>query len=169
MIKLIVAKGLNNEIGKNNDLLWHLPADMQFFKQATMGHIVIMGRKNWESIPQKFRPLPGRTNVVISRNKGFNADGCTVFNSLEEAIRFYESEPGKDIFLIGGGQIYKQAMEQDLADELLVTEVEQAFDADTWFPEIAPDKWLKECILRHEKDAKNAYNFKVWKYTRKKN
>lgn len=167
MVKLIVAQAANRTIGKDNDLIWRLPADMQFFKQTTTGNVVIMGRKNWESIPAKFRPLPDRVNAVISRSGDFQSDQCSVFSSLEEAIDFYRGEAGKDIYIIGGGQVYNYALAHDLVDEMLVTHVEQAFEGDTWFPEIDEKKWSKECVLIKEKDEKNPYNFKVWKYSKR--
>ena len=167
MIKLIVAKAANDVIGKDNDLIWRLPADLQFFSRTTKGNIVIMGRKNWESLPEKFRPLPDRINAVISRNTDFTADGCRIFSSLEEAIRHYENEPEKDVFIIGGGQIYHHALANDLVDEMIITHVEQDFEGDTWFPGIDESNWMKECILVHNKDDKNAHDFKIWKYSRK--
>ncbi|HIP35275.1 MAG TPA: dihydrofolate reductase, partial [Crocinitomix sp.] len=124
MTKLIVAKASNNVIGKDNDLIWHLPADMRFFTQTTKGHIVIMGRKNWDSIPLKYRPLSGRINVVITRNKKFSHPDCTTFNSIEDAIVFYQKEyADKTIFIIGGGQIYDYAIKNNLVDEMLITNI----------------------------------------------
>jgi len=165
MVKLIVAKGANDVIGKDNDLIWHLPADMRFFKETTIGHIVIMGRKNWESIPQKFRPLPQRINAVISRNN-FLDNGCTTFESIENAIDFYKkTELTKDIFIIGGGQIYRHTIENNLVDEMLVTQVEKDFEGDTWFPKIDENKWEKELVLEHQKDEKNLFDFSVWRYS----
>ena len=169
MVKLIVAKGSNDVIGKDNDLIWHLPADMRFFTQTTKGHIVVMGRRNWDSIPLKYRPLSERINVVITRNKEFQHLDCGVFNTIEDAINHYKSTTEKDIFIIGGGQIYNHVVANDLVDEMLITFIDEDFDGDTWFPEIDEKKWSKECILVKEKDDKNAYNFKVWKYSKRTN
>lgn len=168
MVKLIVAKGANDVIGKDNDLIWHLPADMRFFTQTTKGHIVIMGRRNWDSIPLKYRPLSERINVVITRNKNFSHPDCAVFNTLENAIDYYKSTSEKDIFIIGGGQIYDHSVANDLVDEMLITFIDEDFDGDTWFPKIDDSKWTKECVLSQLKDEKNAYNFKVWKYSKRK-
>ena len=168
MVKLIVAKASNDVIGKNNDLIWHLPADMRFFTQTTKGHIVIMGRRNWDSIPLKFRPLSERINVVVTRNPDFKDEGCVVFHSIEAAIEHYQkTDATRDIFIIGGGQIYNHSLEKDLVDEMFVTHIDQAFEGDTWFPEIEETKWTKEEVLSHLKDEKNAYSFTVYKYTRK--
>src|SRR5690606_20614266 len=101
-VGLIVAMDSKNGIGKNNDLMWHLPNDMKFFKETTTGHIVVMGRKNFESIPEKFRPLPNRENVVLTRNVDYTAEGVKVFHSLREVITFYENEDNRTVFIIGG-------------------------------------------------------------------
>jgi dihydrofolate reductase len=167
MVKLIVAKASNDVIGKDNDLIWHLPADMRFFTQSTKGHVVVMGRRNWDSIPLKFRPLSDRINVVITHNPDFKDTGCTIFHSIEEALVHYtKAEPTRDVFIIGGGQIYNHALEKNLVDEMFVTHIDQAFEGDTWFPAIDENKWRKEEILSHPKDEKNAHSFTVYKYTR---
>lgn len=167
MVKLIVAKASNDVIGKDNDLIWHLPADMRFFTQTTKGHIVVMGRRNWDSIPIKYRPLSERINVVISRNNNFQSPDCISFKSLEDAVENFKNEKTKDIFIIGGGQIYRDALEKNLVNEMLVTHINAEFEGDTWFPEIDPNLWNKELILSHPKDEKNLYTFHVWKYTKK--
>jgi dihydrofolate reductase len=168
MVKLIVAKASNDVIGKDNDLIWHLPADMRFFTQTTKGHIVVMGRRNWDSIPLKYRPLSERINVVVSRNKDFKHSDCLSFQSLEDALAYFKNEKDRDIFIIGGGQIYRDALDKNLVDEMLVTHIEQDFEGDTWFPEIDAKKWTKKEILSYMKDEKNPYNFKVFQYTRTK-
>lgn len=167
MVKLIVAKASNDVIGKDNDLIWHLPADMRFFTQTTKGHIVIMGRRNWDSIPLKYRPLSERTNVVITRNKDFAHPDCLSFQSLDEAISHFKNEKQRDIFIIGGGQIYREALDKDLIDQMLVTHIDQAFEGDTWFPEIDEALWKKEAVMSHPTDEKNHFSFTVYKYTRK--
>src|ERR1035437_7885391 len=108
MISIIVAVAENNVIGKDNSLIWHLPADMKYFKEKTSGHCVITGRKNYESIPAKFRPLPNRTNIVITRQANFKALGATVVSSIEEAIEKAKQRGDTEIFIIGGAEIYKQ-------------------------------------------------------------
>lgn len=169
-VKLIVAKGKNDVIGKDNDLIWHLPADMRFFTQTTKGHIVLMGRKNWDSIPLKYRPLSERINVVITRNKYFTNPDCVVFNSVETAINHYKNHAptadSRDLFIIGGGQIYQYCMDNDLLDEMYVTFIDETFEGDTFFPEINEEKWDKKCIMHHPIDEKNKYVFDVYHYTK---
>ncbi|MFK8037440.1 MAG: dihydrofolate reductase [Crocinitomicaceae bacterium] len=166
MVKLIVAKGSNNEIGKDNDLIWHLPADMRFFTQSTKGHIVIMGRKNWDSIPLKYRPLSNRINAVVTHNRKFSHDDCDVFHSVEAAINHYKENTDKEIFIIGGAQIYKYCLDHNLIDEMLVTFIHQNFDADAFFPDFEPEKWQKEMLIDYKKDEKNPYNFTVYRFTK---
>lgn len=169
-IKLIVAKAKNDVIGKDNDLIWHLPADMRFFTETTKGHIVVMGRRNWDSIPLKYRPLSDRINVVITRNVNFSHPDCVVFNTVEAAIDHYTNhEPAnsqKDLFIIGGGQIYDYCIQQNLLDEMLVTFIDELFEGDTYFPAINEDNWEKELIMHHSIDEKNKYAFDVYRYTK---
>jgi dihydrofolate reductase len=167
MVKLIVAKALNNAIGKNNQLIWHLPDEMKYFTKNTGGHVVVMGRKNWDSIPLKFRPLAGRINVVVTRNAAFKADGCFTVSSIAEAIEKFGKQSGKDIFIIGGGQIYSQAIAQNLVEEMLITEVAETFDADTFFPSFDESRWTKTNLGTHEKDEKHPYAFTFFKYSLK--
>ena len=166
MVKLIVAKAANNVIGKDNDLIWHLPADMKFFTETTKGNIVVMGRKNWESIPDKYRPLPGRLNLVVSRDTTFHDDGCKSFTSVEDAIKEYKSD-NRDIYVIGGGQIYAYALDHDLIEEMLITEIDHTFEGDTFFPEFDASEWNKELLLKKVQDDKNRYPFSIWRYTKK--
>ncbi len=164
-IALIVAMGNNNEIGKNNQLLWSLPKDMQFFKNTTNGHVVIMGRKNWESIPEKFRPLPNRENYVLTRNNNYIAKDALVFTQLEDAIQHATSKfPDKVIFIIGGAEIYNLALENVTIHQLYITHVQSSFDADTYFPKIDLSAWQSELIFSHDADEKNKYPFTVKKY-----
>ncbi|UKN00543.1 dihydrofolate reductase [Paracrocinitomix mangrovi] len=165
MIKMIVAIAANNVIGKDNDLIWHLPADMRFFTESTSGHIVIMGRKNWNSIPDKYRPLSNRLNIVVSRDPNFTDEGCEAFTSIEEAIEKYKNDE-RDIFIIGGGQIYKYSLDNELAEELLITRIDHSFEGDTYFPEIDENKWNKSLLFEHQIDEKNKYPFTVWKYSK---
>ncbi len=165
-IKLIVAMDLERGIGKNNDLMWHLPSDMRFFKETTLNQIVVMGRKNFESIPEKFRPLPNRENVILTRQIDYQIEHCLVFNSIREMVLYYQNEKNRTVFIIGGGQIYKEALALDIIDEMLITHVNHKFDADTFFPEIDLKNWKTETLFSHEIDDKNAYSFVVKKYTR---
>jgi dihydrofolate reductase len=163
---LIVAKAKNNVIGANNDLIWDLPRDMKFFKDQTNGHPVIMGRRNYDSIPPKYRPLPNRENCIVTRKENFKAEGCLVFGSVEDALDHYKNTDQK-VFVIGGGQIYKYAIENDLIDEMLITYIDQEFDGDTFFPEFDESNWNSEIIMTSDIDEKNPYAFKVKKFTRK--
>ncbi len=157
---------LERGIGKNNDLMWHLPADMRFFKETTLGHVVIMGRKNWDSIPARFRPLVGRENVVLTRNKDFEADNCVILHDLEEVWEKYKDEKERILFVIGGGEIYRQALLSDKVDEMYITHVNGKYDAETFFPEFDLKNWNVEVILNHEKDEKHEVAFQVNKYTK---
>lgn len=164
---LIVAMDQNRGIGKNNDLLWHLPADMKFFRTTTTNHIVVMGRKNFESIPEKFRPLPNRLNVVLTRNKEYEAKDCLVFHSLEECLAHFKSEKDRTVFIIGGGEIYRQSLEMDAIDEMYITHVETTLDADTFFPALEEEKWSNTIIDSHPKDDKNPFNFTIRHYQKR--
>lgn len=163
---LIVAIDKNFGIGKNNDLLWHLSADMKFFKEKTTGHIVVTGRKNYESIPEKFRPLPNRENAVLTRNGVYDAPNCKVFSSLESCLEHYANESERTVFIIGGGQIYNEALLLDEIDEMYITHVNVELDADTFFPTFEENKWTVESLVKHEVDEKNKYSFEIKKYTK---
>jgi len=157
-VSLIVAVAENGVIGKDNDLIWHLPKDMKFFKDTTQGHHVIMGRKNFESIPHKYRPLPNRTNVVITRQSDYKAEGCVVVNSVESAIDIAQKNGDTEPFIIGGGQIYKIALEQNLVDRVYLTKIHHTFEGDTFFPKLS-DNW--EEVKREDcfADEKNKYDY----------
>lgn len=133
-ISIIAAIGKNRELGKNNQLLWHIPEDMIHFKTVTEGHPIIMGENTFYSIG---RPLPNRTNVVLSLNKDLTIPGCIVCHSINEAIKAASANDQEEIFFIGGGQIYKQSL--PLADKLYLTLVDISTDADTFFPEYEKD------------------------------
>lgn len=154
MVTIIAAIGLNNALGKDNDLIWHLPADLKRFKKTTTGFPIIMGRKTYESIG---RPLPNRTNIIVTRNSDYNQDGCVVKGSLKEAVDSIANE--EHAFIIGGAQIYNQAIEQGLADRLDITLVQESFEADVYFPEFDKMEW--ELISREDfkKDEKNPHNY----------
>ncbi len=166
-VKLIVAKGENNEIGKDNDLIWHLPADMRFFTQTTKNHIVIMGRKNWDSIPLKYRPLSNRINAVVTRNTEFSHPDCDTFHSVEAAIAHYKKTEDKTIFIIGGAQVYKYCLDHQLVDEMLITYIKESFEADAFFPNFEAKEWEQEMIMDYKKDEKNPYDFTVYRFIKK--
>ena len=139
MLSLIAALAKNRAIGKDNQLLWHLPEDMRHFRETTRGKPVIMGRKTWESLPDAFRPLPGRKNIVVSRNPAYQASGASLAGSLDEAIK--QAGEAAEIFIIGGAELYCQAM--PLADRLYLTELAQNFAGDAFFPEVSPAEWAE--------------------------
>ncbi len=166
-VALIVAMDREQGIGKNNDLMWHLPVDMKFFKETTNGHIVVMGRKNFDSIPDRFRPLSNRENVILTHNTAFQAEGCLVFHSLEACLDAYKKEEERTIFIIGGGQIYSQAMEMDCIDEMYITHIDKTFDAETFFPSFDQKKWAITEIFKQEMDEKHEANFAIKHYVKK--
>lgn len=166
IVSLIAALSKNQVIGKNNDLPWHLPDDMKFFMQTTKGHHVIMGRKNYESIPEKFRPLPNRTNIVITRQQTFFAPGCFTVNSLEAALQLARDNGETEVFIIGGAEIYRQGMA--LTNRMYLTEINATLDGDTFFPAYDPSEWIEQSRVHHEADARHAYAFDVVVYNRRR-
>lgn len=160
MLTIIAAAGENNELGKDSGLVWHLPDDFKRFKKLTTGHHIIMGRKTFDTFPQ---PLPDRTHVVITRKENFKKEGIVTVHSLERAIDFSKGDPQP--FIIGGGEIYKLAM--DVADKIELTRVHGTFDADTYFPEIDENNWVLEKEEFHPKDEKHKYAFTYLTYVRK--
>ncbi len=160
MISVIVAVAQNGVIGGGNTLLWHISEDLRRFKSITMGHPVIMGRRTFESVG---RPLPGRTNVVVSRREDYTPEGVTVVRSLEEAFALFPQE--EEIFVTGGGQIYAQAM--PLADKLYLTTVEKDYDGDTRFPDWNRDEWRQVSCERHDCGKNYPYPFEFTDWVRK--
>ncbi|MFN3801210.1 dihydrofolate reductase [Belliella pelovolcani] len=161
-ISLIVAKAKNNVIGKDNQLIWRLSSDLKLFKKHTTGHHIIMGRKTYESMG---KPLPNRTSIVISRNKDFKIpEGHHLVNSLEEAIQLGISRNLDQVFIIGGAQIYKDAIQ--FCDEMLITEVDAEPDGDVFFPEFDSKAWKIVQSEQFSKDEKNEYDFKFVIYKR---
>lgn len=160
-IAIMVAKASNNVIGKNNELVWHLPADLKHFKTTTAGHYVIMGRKTYESMG---KPLPSRLNVIITRNKNYHVEGAVVVHQLEDAIDFARAQHQKLVFILGGGEIYQQAI--PIADEMFITEVDHAFEGDTYFPEIDMKPWTESERRDFAPDGENRYPYSFVKYSR---
>nr|WP_121273499.1 dihydrofolate reductase [Pedobacter schmidteae] len=154
IVSLVVAIAENNAIGKDNQLLWHLPADLKHFKQITTGHTIIMGRKTYDSIG---RPLPNRRNIVISRTAGLQIPGVEVTGSIADALALCAEET--EVFIIGGAEIYKSSMA--LTDRIYLTRVHQSYAADAFFPEIDANLWEETDIEKHLPDEKNkvAYTF----------
>ena len=164
IISIIVAIGKNQVIGKNNQLIWHLPKDMKFFMDTTMDTVVIMGRKNYESIPKKYRPLKNRKNVIITRNKSYKAEGCIVVNSIGESLEVLNNIENKEVFVIGGGEIYKKFLEKGLIDRMYITNIDEHFDGDTFFTKVNYESWKSSEILVHNKDEVNPHDFKIMVY-----
>jgi dihydrofolate reductase len=144
-LHLIYARSRNNVIGVNGDLPWHLPEDLAHFKRTTLGQPVIMGRVTWQSIPEKFRPLPGRTNVVVSRQTDFVAPGAQVVNSLQAALNLFPAD--EVVWLIGGAQLYAQAM--PLAQQLVVTEIDADYAGDAFAPAVDASEWKETQRTSH--------------------
>ncbi len=159
VISLIVAAAENNAIGKNNQLLWHLPNDLKFFKNKTWGMVVVMGRKTFEAVN---KPLPGRINIVITKQENWNASDVWVASDLDDALKQAAATNCKEIFIIGGGEIYKQSIL--LADRIYMTRVHAALPGDTFFPVIEESKWKLVENLDFVSDEKHAYpySFQTW-------
>jgi dihydrofolate reductase len=162
VLKILVAFDENRVIGKNNTLIWHLPADLKRFKALTTGHVIIMGRKTFESIG---KPLPNRTSIVISRQADLQIEGAIIAHSVEEAILKAKSITREDIYIVGGAEIY--ALSLPLADQILVTQLHDIFDGDAYFPEIPADIFEITEKERGITDEKNAYQYSYLTYTRK--
>lgn len=153
-ISCIVAKANNNVIGHNNKMPWHISEDLKYFKKVTSGHTIILGRKNYESIG---RPLPNRTNIIVTRDKTFKCPSCVVVHSIEIALKYAFENGENEAFIIGGGQIYKQTIEY--WDKLYITEIDEEFEGDVFFPEVNYKEWKlisKQCL---NKNKNNKYNF----------
>ncbi len=160
-IVIIAAVARNRVIGKDNRLLWNIPEDMAHFKALTAGHTVVMGRKTWESLPPRFRPLPGRRNIVITRQPDYASPGAEVADSLESALKL--ASTATVVFIIGGEQIYRQAM--TVADRLEITEVDLDPEGDAWFPEIAAVDWRE--TARTDPPARSGTEFSFVTYRRR--
>ena len=163
-ISLIAAISQNNVIGKNNDLPWHLPDDMKYFMQTTKGHHVIMGRKNYDSIPEKFRPLPNRINIVVTRQQGLQAPNCIIVNAIEKGLELARQHGETEAFIIGGSEIYHQGFA--LANRLYLTEIHATIEGDTYFPEFNKKQWKEVSRKHHSTDERHKYSFDFVVYER---
>ena len=161
MISFVVAMDLNRVIGKDNQLPWHLPADLKFFKRVTMGHPIAMGRKTHESIG---RILPGRQNIIITRQTNYHVEGCTVFYSVKDFVDFYMQQ--EEVFVIGGAEIFTETF--PFADRLYITLINAEFEGDTHFPEFNENEWELTSCEKGAKDEKNPYDYEFCLYKRKK-
>jgi dihydrofolate reductase len=160
MITIIAAAGENNELGKDNDLVWHLPDDFKRFKQLTTNHHIIMGRKTFESFP---KPLPNRTHVVITRNSEYKKEGAIITNSMKSALEIARDD--SEIFIIGGGEIYTLGL--SFATKIELTRVHANFEVDTYFPDIPLEDWTLTNEVFHEKDERHQHAFTYQTYVRK--
>ncbi len=161
-LSIIAAVANNNVIGNNNRLIWHMPADLKFFKNKTLGHTMIMGRKTFESIG---KPLPGRKTIVITGQENYNAHGCEIADSFKEALKLAKDDG--EVFVVGGAEIYNQAINHYYTKTIYITRIFANFDGDTFFPELDPNEW--EIIERDdfEPDDKNKYPYSFMIYKRK--
>ncbi|APZ46367.1 diacylglycerol kinase [Polaribacter reichenbachii] len=159
MITIIAAIAKNNALGKDNDLIWHLPADLKRFKKITTGHSILMGRNTFESIG---KPLPNRTTVIITRNKNYVKNDCLIANSLEEALELVKEDD--QIFIIGGAQVYTYALENNLVDALDLTLVHEEFEADAFFPEIDTKVWKQVKKEDFKADEKNKFDYSFLRF-----
>jgi dihydrofolate reductase len=160
MITIIAAIAENNALGKDNQLIWHLPADLKRFKKVTLNHHIIMGRKTFESLG---KPLPNRTTIIITRNKNYTVEGCIIVNSLQEALNAAKKD--ENPYILGGAEIYRQAIK--IADKLDLTFVHHKFEADAFFPIIDSNIWKEETRENFEKDVNNKYNYSFATYLKK--
>ena len=166
IVSLIAAVSENRVIGKNNDLPWHLPDDMKYFMKTTSSHYVIMGRRNYESIPEKFRPLPNRTNIVVTRQPGFKALGCAVVHSIDEGLELARRANQEEVFIIGGAEIYRQSLA--VASRLYLTEIKAHVDGDTHFPMFDKGQWKEISRVHHPVDHRHifAFDFVIYEKTK---
>lgn len=160
MISFLFAMGKNRVIGRDNQLPWHLPADLAYFKKKTMGHPIVMGRKTYESIG---KPLPGRENVIVTRNSEYEAEGCTVVHSVDEACRMFPDD--EEIFVIGGAKLFDAFY--PFADRMYVTYINETFEGDTFFRAIDDSEWKRTSVEKGIKNDKNRYEYSFITYERK--
>ena len=160
MIIMIAAVAENNALGKDNELVWHLPNDFKRFKALTSGHHIIMGRKTFESFP---KPLPNRKHIIITRQKKYQAEGCIIVENIEEEINICPKDDNS--FIIGGGEIYTLGL--PYTDKIEITRVHESFEADTYFPEINNKEWKIVCSEFNKKDEKHKYDYTYQTFIRK--
>jgi dihydrofolate reductase len=164
MITLIAAVAKNGVIGKANGLPWHLPEDLKHFKALTMGQVVVMGRKTWESLPERFRPLPGRRNIVVTRNAAYAAPGAEVAASLEDAVKKVGAggTATDSLFVIGGAELYAHAL--PFAQRLELTEIDAEVDGDAFFPALDRTQWRE--VMRHSDSENSGFSYAFVSYER---
>jgi dihydrofolate reductase len=157
IISLIAAVSANRVIGKNNDLPWSLPDDSRYFMQTTKGHFVILGRKNYDSLPAKYKPLPNRTNIVVTRQKDFHAPECIVVDSVDKAIAIAADSGETEAFIIGGAEIYALGLPR--GQRLYITEINAQVEGDTFFPEFDHTEWREVSRVHHPADSRHVFDF----------
>lgn len=162
IISMIAAMGKNRVIGKGNKMMWHLPLEFDYFKKTTMGHCLITGRKN---IQAQGRPLPGRTNIVVTRQKNFSMDGCIVVDSIEAALHYAKSQGETEVFITGGGEIYKQTL--NLADQIYLTYVDYSEEGEVYFPEFDETHYEKIIKAQHDVGPNNKFAWVAYLFKRK--
>lgn len=156
-ISLIAAAAKNLTIGKDGDLPWRLPDDMKYFMEKTINHPVVMGRKSYEALPPKYRPLPNRTNIVVTRQEGYQASGAVVFGSLKAALDYAKTIEHEEVFVTGGGEIYAQSLEP--AHRIYLTEVDAEVEGDAHFPEFDKGRWKETQREHHVADERHSFAF----------
>lgn len=164
MISLVAAVAENGVIGKNNDLPWRLPDDMKFFMEKTRGHHVILGRKNYDSLPSKYKPLPNRTNIVVTRQKDFEADDCIIVHTIEDGLKHCRANNEMEAMVIGGSDIYRLSL--PYSTRLYITEIKAVVDGDVYFPEFDKHEWKEIARIPHTQDDRHAYAFDFVTYDR---
>ncbi len=158
IISMIAARAQNGAIGKNNDMIWHLPDDLKYFKDKTRHHHILMGRKNFDSLGEKYQPLPQRVNLVVTRNTDWQHDGVEVFHDINDAIEFARKNKEEELFVIGGGEIYTACL--PMANKLYITEVYAEFpNADAYFPDFDKSNWKETSREKHPSDEKHPISF----------
>ncbi len=161
IISAIVAASRNWVIGKDNDIPWYIPNDLRYFRRMTLGHHIVLGRKNYESIG---KPLPKRTNLIVTRDTAYEAPGCHVVHSIDAAIDFARKNKEEELIICGGGEIYKQTM--PLLDKIYFTEIEAVIEGDVFFPEIDTSIWKLSSIERNQSDDRHEYGYNFMVYDR---
>jgi dihydrofolate reductase len=164
VISLIAALSKNRVIGRNNDLPWKLPDDMKYFMETTTGSSVIMGRKNYDSLPPKFKPLPKRTNIVVTRQKNFKAPGCQVVHSFYDAVIVAKQTGDQEVFNIGGADLFKLGM--NVTNRMYLTEIDAVVDGDVFFPEFDKSAWKETSRRHHPADERHVFAFDFVVYDR---
>ena len=159
IVSAIAAVAENDTIGRDGDLPWHLPDDLKYFQRTTHGHHVITGRKNYESIPPKYRPLKERVNLVVTHDRGYAAPGAVVVHSLEDALQYARTHGEEEVFIIGGGVIFSEALEKNMIQRLYLTRIHAHVEGDTHFPTIEAALWREVSRVEHTADDRHAYAF----------